>query len=233
MLEHPIFVHWCASCGREAPEDACLDACASCRGRIDRFQRVLELPDSPESDGALSLQSLRAALAEVASGDDLAAAAAVLSERGPDAWVADACPAFASQLTALGVPPRVQRALVSNGFDSFERVCSAAASMSEAAVWAEQLGLPPAAEVLLRRLRHAAADLRGCPAGQEQKRRQAEEADEDDLAMSDVPPDLAEVYAVGLTKRARRLSGHQAAEAMEDEVDEEPGDLQDAVSDDS
>jgi len=166
MLEHPIYVHWCGSCGLEvAEEERRQRRCPRCSGRIVRYQRVLELPDAPT--GALSLQSLRAALAEVSAGEreNPNATAVLFSEPGPDPQVAYMHPALAAQLTDLHVPPTVQRALVARGFDSFERICAAMASTTEAGGLAEQLGLP---EVLLRRL-WSAVDAR-YRSGHEQKR---------------------------------------------------------------
>merc|ERR1719450_2110111 len=74
---------------------------------------------------------------------------------------------------SLGVPPRAQQALLRNGFDSFERISEAVGSMTEAGAWAEQLGLPPAAEVLLRRLRDAATETQKVSSGEEQIRPEA------------------------------------------------------------
>jgi hypothetical protein len=109
-------------------------------------------------------------LAEAVGDDCFAAAAAVLSERGIHPLIGDRHPEFASQLAALGIPPRVQLALMRGGFDSFDRVCEAVSSMSAPSVWAEQLGLPLAAEVLLIRLWHSASDAQKLRSGKEQKR---------------------------------------------------------------
>lgn len=157
MLEHPVFVHWCESCGLESQEDA--HRCPRCVGVVRRYQRVQELPD--EDTGALSLTSLRAALADVLAGEDMGASAALLSEQGPDPGIAASHPTLASDLAGLGVPPAVQRALVSRGFVSLEQITAAAASAaSSEGTLAGHFGLSPAAEVLLRRLWHVAAERR-------------------------------------------------------------------------
>lgn len=189
MLEHPVFVRWCELCGHEAPEEEDL-TCPRCSGPIERYQRVLELPDTSEGDTAFALHSLKTALAEVSGGDDISAAAVVLSEQGPDPLVAGMDPGFALRLVALGVPPSVQRALFCSGFDSFDRISVAVSSMSEAGAWAEQLGLPPAAEVLLRRLWHAAVDAQKFQHEEEPKRRHATEADNHSLFDYGFPADI-------------------------------------------
>lgn len=213
-LEHPVFVRWCTSCGREAPEEEYL-TCPHCSGSVERYQRVLELPDTTESDAAFAFHSLKAALVEVAGGDNLTAAAAVLSEGGLDPLVARRYPAFASQLASLGVPPRVQQALVKNGFYNFESLCEAVGSLSEANAWAEQLGLPPAAEVLLRRLRHAGAYTHGLQASEHQKRSQADQADN----TSEASAHAAEMETTTDAPVKRfRLPGQGAAECMAEEL---------------
>jgi len=156
MLEHPVFVHWCVSCGLEAPEEA--RQCPRCSGRVQRHQRVLELPD--EESGPLSLRSLRAALADVSLGEDISDSALLLFEQGPDPGVQEMYPDLAAHLASLSVPPAVQRALVNRGFVSLEQITAAVATAPDSGALALQLGLSPAAEVLLRRLRHAAAEMR-------------------------------------------------------------------------
>jgi len=158
MLEHPVYVHWCASCGRESEEGAEGEQrrCPRCGGQVRRHQRVLELPD--EDAGLLSLRELRAALADLAVGADVSGSAMLLVEQGPDPGVADMYPELAAELAALHVPPPVQRALVAHGFVSLEQVAAAATAASDASTLALQLGLSPAAEVLLRRLWHAGRD---------------------------------------------------------------------------
>jgi len=215
MLEHPVYVFWCDTCGFEAPGEEDL-TCSRCTGCIERFQRVLELPDSSEGGTAFSFHALKAALLEVSGDDSIAAAAVVLSEDGVDPSVAKHHPLFASQLAALGVPPRVQEALVSHGFDSFGSICEAVESMSGASAWVEQLGLPPAAEVLLRRLWHAAGDARKVQLGQELKRRSPVDSFRNSPAMQtgfdDAPEEEAPV------KRSFRLPRERAAEAMAHEL---------------
>lgn len=156
MLEHPVFVFWCESCGYEAPQEC--HSCPRCAGFVRRHQRVLELPD--EDAGSLSLASLRAALADISASHDLQSSAMLLSEQGPDPGVASAYPAMASELAALGVPPAVQRALAKRGFSSLEQITAAATSAPLEGGLGSKLGLSPAAEVLLRRLWHAAAERR-------------------------------------------------------------------------
>lgn len=214
MLEHPVFVYWCESCGREAPEEEYL-TCPHCSGCVERYQRVLELPDASEEGAAFAFHSLKTALMEVSGGDSIAAAAAMLSEDGVDSLVAESHPTFACQLAALGVPPRVQQALVVHGFDSFDSVCEAVESMSEASAWVEQLGLPPAAEVLLRRLWHAAADSRKPQIGKDSKRRNATEFD----APADITTEMQESPEQDTpVKRSFRLPRQGAAEAMAREL---------------
>lgn len=162
MLEHPVFVFWCVACGREAPGEA--RPCPRCSGRVERHQRILELPDPPPapaaggSDGLLSLRSLRAALADISVGEGVGGSAALLFEHGPDQSVAALYPELAGQLSALEVPPAVQRALVNRGFVSWELIRAAVANASDVNALATQLGVAsPAAEVLLRRFSNAAA----------------------------------------------------------------------------
>merc|ERR1712232_330351 len=108
------------------------------------------------------------------------------------------------------VPPRVQQALIRNGFDSFERICEAVDSMSDdAGAWTEQLGLPPAAEVLLRRFRHATADTQKLQS--EQKRAQANQADDTSDAFARV---VAEIEAADAPMKRFRLQRQGAAESM-------------------
>jgi len=158
MLEHPIFVFWCESCGRECPGDV-EEPCQVCGGRVQRHQRVLELPD--EDVGLLSLGALRAALADIAVGDETSDAALLLSEQGPDPYVASVFPAFAAELADLHVPPLVQRALVSRGFVSLKHIGCAMSPASSSGNLALELGLSPAADVLLRRLWHVSRERRG------------------------------------------------------------------------
>jgi len=169
MLEHPVYVHWCVSCGLEAPEDARL--CPRCRGAVRRHQRVEELPD--EDPGPLSLASLRAALADVTVGEDVGGSAVLLSEQGPDPGLAKAHPALAAELAALGVPPAVQRALVNRGFETLEQITAAATSAPREDAVSVHLGLSPAAEVLLRRLWHVAVERRSSALRAAQRRRPA------------------------------------------------------------
>lgn len=153
ILENPVFVRWCAACGLEAkPTDS---RCERCGGRIERHQRVLELSD--EDDGPFSLRSLRDALADVCIGD-VNSSALLLSQRGPDPGVAAAYPVLACELSSLGVPPVVQRALVCHGFTSLEKIIAAVAAAPDANTLACRLGLSPAAEVLLRRFWHVAVE---------------------------------------------------------------------------
>lgn len=171
MLEHPVFVYWCSSCGREASKGR--RRCARCPGHVERHQRVMELPDdsSPEgSVGLLSLKSLRAALADISVGEDIAHSALLLFEQGPDPGVAAVHPALATQLADLAVPPAVQRALVGRGFVSWEQLTATVSTAPDADSLSTRLGLSsPAAEVLLRRLWHAATapttgrQLTSCP----------------------------------------------------------------------
>lgn len=162
MLEHPVFVYWCTSCGREPPAEA--GQCSHCWGRVQRHQRVLELPDERDDDGPLSLRSLRAALADVSAGEDVASSAVLLFEQGPDPEVAMLYPTLAEELASLGVPPAVQRALVDRGFINMEQITAAVTSTPpvEAGIGirVSTLGLSPAAEVLLRRLWHVAMEER-------------------------------------------------------------------------
>lgn len=157
MLEHPIFVFWCESCGRECPGDV-EQPCQVCGGHIQRHQRVLELPD--EDVGLLSLGALRAALADIAVGDETSSAALLLSEQGPDPYVASVFPAFAAELADLHVPPPVQRALVSRGFVSLKHIGCAMSPSLRSGNLALELGLSPAADVLLRRLWHVSRERR-------------------------------------------------------------------------
>lgn len=166
-----MFVYWCEACGHEAADEEYL-ACPRCSGRVQRHQRILELPDSSEGDSAFSFHSLKAALAEVCGGDDPIGAALVFSQQGPHPEVVNLYPEFASQLAELGVPPRVQEALVRHRYLTLDDICAAVASVSETDTWTQQLGLPPAAEVLLRRLWQAALDKRDV---QEQKRKKSSE----------------------------------------------------------
>lgn len=163
MLEHPVFVYWCRSCGLEASHDDGI--CARCGGAVDCHQRVLELPDPPdaaETDGGgglLCLRSLRAALADISVGEDVADSAVLLHEQGADREVARAVPDFANRLAAWAVPPPVQRALFNRGFTSWDQLAATLSSTPDADSLTKQLGLStPAAEVLLRRLWHAAAE---------------------------------------------------------------------------
>jgi len=172
MLERPIFVHWCVSCGREAPEDA--RSCPRCSGLVRRHQRVLELPD--EEAGPLSLASLRAALADVLAGEDVGGSAMLLAQQGPDPGVAAAHPTLASALVELGVPPAVQRALVGRGFQSLDQITAAAMAAPGDGSLALQLGLSPAAEILLRRLRHGSSERDAAARRDLQRRRLATEA---------------------------------------------------------
>jgi len=235
MLEHPVYVYWCASCGLECEEPEVPRRCA-CGGRFERFQRVLEIPDG-DCGSALSLQSLRLALAEVASSSvagaepsGLAVAAALFSHRGPDPQVMADYPTFAAQLAALEVPPPVQRALVQHGFHSFERICTAleCAEAPAAEAWALELGLPPAAEVLLRRLWHAAAEARAHRAGAALHKRQGSSEMETEKLLAPMEADEpclapAEAEALSLLHRAAprkrlRIPIGGAAEALAREL---------------
>lgn len=171
MLEHPVFVCWCSSCGEEAADESL--PCPRCRGPVRRHQRILELPD--EDSGALSLATLRAALADVSASSSDDTGSVLLSEQGPDASVAASNPTLACELAALGVPRAVQRALVKRGFSSLEQITAAATSEPHEGAMAVKLGLSPSAEVLLRRLWHAAAERRSDTQRAAQRRRRAEE----------------------------------------------------------
>jgi len=155
MLEHPIFVFWCESCGRECPGDD-EEPCEVCGGRVQRHQRVLELPD--EDVGLLSLDALRAALTDIAGSEEASDAALLLSECGLDPDVASVFPAFAAELADLHVPPPVQRALVSKGFVSLRHIGCALSPPSSSCSLSLELGLSPAVDVLLRRLWHVSRE---------------------------------------------------------------------------
>eukprot|EP00928_Gymnodinium_smaydae_P027452 TRINITY_DN21233_c0_g2_i3.p1 TRINITY_DN21233_c0_g2~~TRINITY_DN21233_c0_g2_i3.p1 ORF type:complete len:221 (-),score=32.43 TRINITY_DN21233_c0_g2_i3:549-1211(-) len=167
MLQHPVFVYWCVSCGQEASEDVI--TCPRCSSRVERHQRVIELPDPPDAraepfdsqsrggEGLASLRSLRAALADVAVGAGIGDAAVLLFEQGADADVAASHPELSRSLAALGVPPAVQRALVSQGIVKWEQIQEAMSNTKSVNALASELGVSsPAAEVLLRRLCNAA-----------------------------------------------------------------------------
>eukprot|EP00440_Ansanella_granifera_P019467 gb/GFBE01021146.1/.p1 GENE.gb/GFBE01021146.1/~~gb/GFBE01021146.1/.p1 ORF type:complete len:238 (+),score=40.52 gb/GFBE01021146.1/:1-714(+) len=154
MLERPIFVCWCNSCGAEAASEA--QQCLLCGGQVQRHQRVLELDD--EDEGPFSLRNLREALADLSLGTDVGSSAVLLSEQGQDPGVAAAYPELASELANLGVPPAVQRTLVSRGFVSLEQILSAVASAPDSDTLTSRLGLSPAAEVLVRRFWQVASD---------------------------------------------------------------------------
>ncbi|CAE8724998.1 unnamed protein product [Polarella glacialis] len=157
MLQNPVFVRWCLSCGQEENTEA--RNCQRCGGRVQRHQRVLELED--EDEGPFSLRSLRDALADVSVGcSDVNSSAVLLSQQGPDPGVAVAYPALAEELASLGVTPAVQRALVSRGFITLEQIVSAVESAADPNTLAKNLGLSPAVEVLLRRFWHVAAEMR-------------------------------------------------------------------------
>jgi len=220
MLENPVFVRWCTSCGREAPEEEDL-TCPHCSGSVERYQRVLELPDNDEGDATFALHSLRAALAEIASDNSVTAAAVVLSDHGVDPLVAQRNPDFAAQLVALEVPPCVQQALLRHGFISFEQVCEAVSALSEPSAWAEQLGLSPAAEVLLRRLWHAAREAHQMQLGREQKREQA--SDDGDISHLSVSASSSCNARAAPPKRLRFPRHVAMAEAMARELALSPG----------
>merc|ERR1712129_331681 len=86
--------------------------------------------------------------------------ALLLSEQGPDPYVASVFPAFAAELADLHVPPPVQRALVSRGFVSLKHIGCAMSPASSSGNLALELGLSPAADVLLRRLWHVSRERR-------------------------------------------------------------------------
>lgn len=233
MLEHPVFVFWCVSCGYEAPAEC--RPCPRCGNFVRRHQRVLELPD--EDPGALSLASLGAALADIsAASRDVQSSALLLSEQGPDPGVAATFPAMASELANLGVPPAVQRALMNRGFSSLEQITAAATSAPSEGALAVKLGLSPAAEVLLRRLWQAAAERRAEQQRVAQRRRAAESlchqnsgalllapqlhSDDDECAGDGVQSYSATVWDPA-AKRMRGQSG-TSLDGESEEMDEEP-----------
>lgn len=217
MLEHPVFVCWCVSCGFEAPE-ACRN-CPRCGHFVRRHQRILELPDEPPD--TLSLASLRAALADVAASHDVQSSAMLLAEQGPDPGVAAAHPALAAELASLGVPPAVQRALVARGFCSLEQITLAvsASAQPEGALAAGSLGLSPAAEVLLRRLWQAAGEREAERQRLAQRRRSAQSLCQPLLSSADAllaspsaaAPSDEEEGARGLRDKVASLHLGQAA----------------------
>lgn len=230
MIEHPVFVFWCVSCSYEAPEEC--QPCPRCGACVRRHQRVLELPD--EDAGSLSLASLRAALADISVSHDLQSSAMLLSEQGPDPSVASTNPAMASELAALGVPPAVQRALVKRGFSSLEQITAAATSAPMEGALGLKLGLSPAAEVLLRRLWHAAAERRAEQERAVQRRRPAESLyPRPGGALPSSPQNsdddvVEDVWTYGMTPlwdpSAKRLRAERCDSSLEDseEMEEEP-----------
>lgn len=249
MLEHPVFVYWCVSCGFEAPEEC--QPCPRCGNFVQRHQRVLELPD--EELDTLSLASLRAALADISASHDVQTSALLLSEQGPDPGVAATFPVLASELAALGVPPAVQRALVKRGFSSIEQIIAAATSAPTEGPLAMKLGLSPAAEVLLRRLWHTAAERRAESQRAASRRRSAQSLCHPDTsdALLGSPRDSGDEGVDDLQRyvtavSAKRFRVEQCDSPIDDseEMDEEPtsdsakrkqrwDDLMHAIEDDS
>mmetsp|Transcript_3941 Transcript_3941/g.9272 ORF Transcript_3941/g.9272 Transcript_3941/m.9272 type:complete len:392 (-) Transcript_3941:114-1289(-) len=224
MLEHPIFVYWCLSCGMEAQEDAA--NCPVCGGVVQRQQRILEVPD--EDVGTLSLASLRAALADVSASEDLGASAVLLAQQGPDPGVASIHPKLAEDLVELGVPPAVQRALVERGFQSLDQITAAAAAAPGDHSLSAQLGLTPAAEILLRRLR-TAQDDRGSKKGLRKRTEQGQENPRldwrvptdvlDTICMVDSDSDVNTSPELDASLAAKRLRALDPEDSTTDEQD--------------
>merc|ERR1712232_752025 len=93
MIVHPVYVYWCVSCGKEAPDDS--RACLRCASRVRRHQRVIDVTDSPgelhtrpgAGKGLLRLRSLKAALADISAAEGVGGVALFFSEQGADPTV--------------------------------------------------------------------------------------------------------------------------------------------------
>mmetsp|Transcript_85603 Transcript_85603/g.151584 ORF Transcript_85603/g.151584 Transcript_85603/m.151584 type:complete len:269 (-) Transcript_85603:18-824(-) len=207
MLESPVFVFWCQSCGKEASEHQ--STCEFCNGQVQRVQRVLELDDD---EGRFSMRNLREALADASLGQDVGTSAALLADSGLDAGVAAAHPSLAAELAKLGVPPAVQRALVNHGCVSLSQILAA---VSEAS-FIERLELSPAAEVLLHRFRNLSPETG--PSGKSHSK--PGPLQEEPLRQR---PRLEESTAVGKRPRPQSMTG----------VDESSSDSEEMLLEDS